>query len=130
MAAVLLVEDDEFVRQMLHWVLEDEGYEVMEATDGAAGLSTLRASPSPLVVLLDHLLPAIKGSDVLDRVKQDPTLQRHAYIYLTAVSPSDLQSEHRELPRDIVGDVIYKPFRLDRLLRAVTAAEVLCGAAV
>jgi CheY-like chemotaxis protein len=128
MAAVLLVEDDEFVRQMLHWLLADEGYTVAEAADGAAGLAALRASPSPLVVLLDHLLPAMKGCDVLDLVEHDRALQRHAYIYLTAVSPSDLRNEYDDLPRDVVGDVIYKPFRVDQLLRAVAAAEARCGA--
>jgi len=70
----------------------------------------------------------MKGCDVLDLVKHDRALQRHAYIYLTAVSPSDLQNEYADLPRDILSDIIYKPFRLDQLLRAVTAAEVRCGA--
>src|SRR5260221_5035430 len=69
MTAVLVVEDDDSTRQALVWMLEDDGYGVTQAADGVAGLAALQASPSPLVVLLDHRLPALNGCDLLKLVK-------------------------------------------------------------
>ena len=129
MTAVLVVDDDANTRHMLRLVLEDEGYHVMQAADGAAGLAAMRASPSPLVVLLDQLLPAMKGCELLARVKDDPDLRRHAYIVLTATTPSVFQNECGDLAREAGSEVIYKPFHLHQLLQAITAVAARLPAA-
>jgi DNA-binding response OmpR family regulator len=66
---VLLVEDDARVRRVLRLALEDEGYTVTEAADGAAGLSTLAAQP-PDVVLLDLMLPDTDGFTVCRSIRR------------------------------------------------------------
>ncbi|WP_233153598.1 response regulator transcription factor [Kineosporia sp. R_H_3] len=65
---VLVVDDDERIRTLLSWKLEDEGYAVVCAADGAAALERLGADRPDLVVL-DLSLPRLGGLDVLRRVR-------------------------------------------------------------
>lgn len=63
MHSLLFIEDDAHIRAALRLVLEDEGYEVREAPDGASGLAAFVESP-PDLVLLDLRLPDMSGFDV------------------------------------------------------------------
>jgi DNA-binding response OmpR family regulator len=63
MHSLLFIEDDDQIRLALRLALEDEGYEVREASDGTSGLSTFRGSEVDLV-LLDLRLPDMSGFDV------------------------------------------------------------------
>ena len=67
-ARVLVVDDDERVRTLLTWKLEDEGYTVLVAEDGAAALERITADRPDLVVL-DLSLPRVAGLDVLRTVR-------------------------------------------------------------
>jgi DNA-binding response OmpR family regulator len=66
--SVLLVEDDSRRRRVLRRALEDEGYVVSEAADGAAGLAAVGAQPD--VVLLDLMLPDIDGFSVCRSIRR------------------------------------------------------------
>ncbi|HEU4828074.1 MAG TPA: MASE1 domain-containing protein [Gemmatimonadales bacterium] len=62
---VLVIEDDAMVRTMTRRALEEAGYGVAEAEDGAAGLRMLRASPVPVVaVLSDLVMPGMSGPEL------------------------------------------------------------------
>ena len=63
METLLFIEDDDGIRLALSMALEDEGYSVREAPNGAAGLAAFRESP-PDLVLLDLRLPDMSGFDV------------------------------------------------------------------
>jgi DNA-binding response OmpR family regulator len=63
METLLFIEDDDGIRLALSMALEDEGYSVREAPNGAAGLTAFRESP-PDLVLLDLRLPDMSGFDV------------------------------------------------------------------
>ena len=63
METLLFIEDDDGIRLALSMALEDEGYSVREAPNGAAGLAAFRDSP-PDLVLLDLRLPDMSGFDV------------------------------------------------------------------
>ena len=65
---LLFVEDDDNIRLALRLALEDEGYEVVEAPDGAAGLRKFNETP-PDLVLLDLRLPDISGFDVCRQIR-------------------------------------------------------------
>ena len=68
MTKLLLIEDDNEVRQALRMALEDEGYDVDEAADGREGLRRAEAN-APDVVLVDLRLPDITGFDVCRRIR-------------------------------------------------------------
>jgi CheY-like chemotaxis protein len=85
LVSVVVIEDDEALRETFRTALELEDYQVLEAPDGMSGLKQLRAHPSSLVVLLDWLMPGMDGARVLDAIANDaPVARRHAYILMSA----------------------------------------------
>src|SRR5215469_7735301 len=82
---VLVIDDEEPIRTAVRFILEDEGYTVLEAPDGRVGLDLLRESDRPLIVLLDMLIPHLSGSQLLQVVADEPALAaRHTYIIFSA----------------------------------------------
>jgi two-component system, OmpR family, phosphate regulon response regulator PhoB len=65
---ILVVDDDDGIRTVVRWQLNDSGFDVVEADDGAAALQIL-ARETPLLVVLDLSLPAVGGLDVLRAVR-------------------------------------------------------------
>jgi two-component system OmpR family response regulator len=124
--SILIVDDDPSIRETLRMALEDEGYTVSEAEDGAEALAILRESAQPLVALLDLRLPRMTGDALLRRIHRKEHLPaRHTFLMVTAnreqLSPASL----RLLQRMHVS-VIPKPFDLDDLLgRVALAADTL-----
>src|SRR5689334_14976332 len=66
---VLVIEDDADIRASLVEYLEDEGFEVAAAENGAVGLARLAAGPLPGVVLLDSAMPVLDGAGTLARLR-------------------------------------------------------------
>ena len=128
---MLVVDDNQDIRETVRLTLEDEGYTVLEAADGLAALDVLRDSPVPLVVLLDHIMPGMDGVATLDSFGRDERLaRRHAYLMMTAdssVSTPEIVTPSVELAVPLVS----KPFDIDDLLDAVAkAAESLRACAM
>ena len=120
MGQVLIVDDDQTLRELLRSVFEEEGYGVIEAAEGNAALDLLRSSSRRLVVLLDYLMPGLDGKRLLQIVSQDAALStRHAYVLLTA--RMRISQPVLETAKTLSMPVVRKPFDLDALL--VTVAE-------
>jgi len=118
---ILIVDDDRSIRETLRVVLQDEGYDVLEAEDGQVALKILRASSEPLVVLLDLRMPVLDGTGVLSAVAADSHLStRHAILMITANRDS-IQDKDRtaQLLQQLHVAVIPKPFDLDGLIDTV-----------
>lgn len=82
---VLIADDDRDIRDALRFLLEDEGYVVAEAANGAAALAWLRAAAHPAVVLLDQVMPRPTGTEVLGAIARDTAiLARTRFVILTA----------------------------------------------
>ncbi|HEX9036708.1 MAG TPA: response regulator [Ktedonobacterales bacterium] len=121
--AILIVEDDDGIRETLRALLDDAGYRVVDAlADGQRALQRLRASSERLVVLLDLLLPGVGGQQVVEAIVADPALAtRHALVIATAQS--------RTMPRSLVtalaqlqAPILQKPFDIDTALKLVAEA--------
>lgn len=122
MTRVLIVDDDFDTREAMRFLLEDAGCEVAEAPDGEAALQLLRASPHPLVMLLDWMMPGLGGDEVLSAVACDRALAaRHAVILVTA-SPAHASSAAGAFASALAVPVVPKPFDVEMLLAAVAAA--------
>jgi DNA-binding response OmpR family regulator len=118
---VLVVEDDPNVRGLLQTLLSSEGYEVVTASDGLAGLVKL-SSAKPALMLLDLMMPDLGGVRVLEELRADPTLSDVPVIVVTG------KVEAVPGLRDVLGDnnVFVKPFGVTELLGRV--AEITGGA--
>jgi CheY-like chemotaxis protein len=122
MATVLIVDDDAAIRASVRAALEDEQHTVLEARDGAGALELLRGAESPLVVLVDLLMPGVSGFDMLSQIAQDWELaDRHAYVVFTANVES--LPVVQALRSKIVGGGIAKPFDIEALQSAIEQAE-------
>ncbi len=128
MATVLIAEDDVDTRHALHALLEDAGYDVIEAHDGATALAVLESSQQPLVALLDYRMPSLNGTGVVAALADDEgRLQtHHALILLTAADTRVLGETLTNLFPDLPVPILAKPFDLDVVLETVArAAESL-----
>lgn len=109
---VLIVDDDEMIRNLLRMTLPDEGFELVEAEDGDTALRLSERS-APALVLLDWKMPGISGADVLAELKR-----RHPdtpVIVLTAQPEA-----HRSVAESLGADVFMtKPFSPLQLLATV-----------
>jgi CheY-like chemotaxis protein len=119
---VLVVDDDDLIRETMTAALEDDGYIVTEARDGAAALKILYACSKPMVVLLDLRMPKLDGAEVLDAVAADHRLaKQNAFILVTADNKTiTLTFAHLLAQLDV--PVLKKPFDLDELLDLVADA--------
>lgn len=112
---VLVVDDDEGIRSALTQALQDEGYRVMVAEDGAQALQLLRATqPPPCLVLLDMMMPILDGRGFLQQKHNEPALRDVPVVVVTA----DRRSL-RDAATLSAAEVLAKPISLDGLLRAV-----------
>ena len=80
---ILVVEDHEDSRRMLHDLLVSEGYDVLTASHGAEALRQIRRTPPDLIVL-DLLLPWVNGIEVLTTLRTDPNLSKVPVVVTTA----------------------------------------------
>lgn len=105
-ATILTVEDDDFLRANISAYLEDAGFRVLEAGDGATGLSMCRGQ-RPDLVLLDLRLPEMDGLQFLEAVRQGP----EAEIPVIVVSGMGMFSDVVASLRLGAWDYITKPIQ-------------------
>jgi CheY-like chemotaxis protein len=112
---ILLVEDDDALRQVLSEVLVDEGYRVDAAANGQAALDHLKKSASPDLILLDLVMPVMDGWAFRDAQRNDVRLAHIPTMVLSASFPPD-SARMRAFDAQAV---LSKPVSIDRLMRAV-----------
>jgi two-component system response regulator MprA len=107
--AVLVVEDESDLREIIEDVLAGEGYQVTCATDGVQALDQLSGGLRPGLVLLDFYMPRLDGWAFLERMRADPVLRE---VPVVAISGS-------VVAHPSVTAVLQKPFELTELLDIV-----------
>ena len=111
--AILLIEDDEGVRQSLSEVLRDEGYAVQAVQDGVEALRWLERN-LPSLILLDLMLPWINGVDFAKEIRQNERLAKTPLVVLSA--RPDVRERAQEAHAD---DWLSKPMSFEELLHVV-----------
>ena len=108
---VLIVEDEEAVRELEKFILEQAGYEVMEARDGLEGL-TKAEFRRPDIILLDLMMPDVSGGRMFDEMRRH---QATAGIPIVVVTG---KPDAHQIFDDQIGpdNVIMKPFEAETLL--------------
>ena len=103
---ILVVDDEEDVRDFLQAALEDAGFEVETAADGEEALSKVRASP-PDAISLDLVMPRKSGAKFLREIRRDGSLQHIPVVLVTAHAKDNLGRQDFE---DLLsGEDIRKP---------------------
>lgn len=108
---ILIVEDDQDIRELLHFNLEKEGFTVFSVKNGQESFELLREHVIDLVVL-DLMLPDIDGLDILKNIKLDNRLKDIAVIILSAKGEEIDRILGLELGAD---DYVIKPFSIREL---------------
>ena len=111
----LVVDDDAAARQLLTTLLQDAGYAVEYAVDGASGFARAKASP-PDLVLLDVAMPKMDGLAACDRLRLDSVTRDLPIIFLSAKGDEDTAALASVLDANAL---IKKPFRPKELLSEV-----------
>src|ERR1700732_677828 len=98
----LVVEYDPWIRLLLRDLLTDEGYAVLEASNGSTALRLAQRQP-PALVLLDLLLPEQSGGELLPQLESTRATGAR--------------------PTEVAGAVVAKPFDIEELLAKISAAR-------
>jgi CheY-like chemotaxis protein len=112
-ATILVIDDDESIRDLLRMHLSAAGYEVNVAPDAiAAGYLVLRSPPD--LIICDINMPHMDGFEFIEALKSDTTLPSIPVIFLSSYNDGDERSKQ-------LGAVGYltKPVRADKLLQLV-----------
>jgi CheY-like chemotaxis protein len=119
MHRVLLIEDDELLREGLKQILEEDGCRVFAAGDGAAAMEMLgEGRISPCMILLDLMMPGMNGWDFLRLHGRHPTLSKIPIVVASAFPFAEKEV--------VPGIVLRKPFSPAKL-KQVIAEHCLCG---
>ncbi len=114
--AVMIVDDDDAIREALEDVLSDEGYDVVGVSDGQQALDyllgDLHPEKRPSAILVDLWMPVMDGWKFLDALLEDPRFSRIPLVVLTAARD--------QRARDLrVAEVLTKPVQLQQVLGAL-----------
>ncbi len=116
MKRILVIEDQEDIREIVRVTLEMEGYETHEAENGPSGLKRAMEL-HPDLVLTDVMMPGgMDGYQVCGRIKSDPALRRIKVVILSA---KDQEQDRRNGMRAGADDYLVKPFSPVELTRTV-----------
>lgn len=114
MSSVLVVEDEQSLREPLVYILEREGFEVFEAADGPAALVEWKER-KPDLILLDLMLPGMSGVDVCREIRNHSTVP---IIMVTAKDSEVDKVVGLEIGAD---DYVVKPYSTRELLARIKA---------
>jgi CheY-like chemotaxis protein len=110
---VVVVDDDEAIREAMHDLLELEGFVVLMARDGQEALGVLAKAPRPCVAVIDLVMPRLDGWHVVSAIAGDPALRGIGIVCSTA---------GRAEPPPGCSAMLRKPFEGDALLAAIQLA--------
>jgi CheY-like chemotaxis protein len=113
-ARVLVVDDDDAIRETLRAILEEEGYPVVAARHGQEALLHLASAPPPGLCIFDLVMPVMNGWELCAELARQPALARVPVLLVSANS-------HVEPPPPGLATVhlMRKPISFDRLLEYV-----------
>jgi DNA-binding response OmpR family regulator len=112
---ILIVDDDVYIRRPLEFILREEGYEPLTASNGEEGLRKA-GEVRPDLIFLDVMMPGLDGFTVCRRLKSDPDLAHIPVILLSARG----QEDDRDRGLGVgASDFMTKPYSPAELVRRV-----------
>lgn len=117
-SSILIVDDDEGLRESLRDVLECEGFKVWTADNGQTALQILENDELPSVIVMDLLMPVLDGYEFRKIQLERPKIAQIPVIFLTGLGETQ---DHITLLKDC--QIISKPVSLDLLIERVKSVS-------
>jgi signal transduction histidine kinase len=117
MNRILVIDDEQWLREMVHMALQQKGFEVVEAENGAMGVDIAR-KVLPDLILCDVNMEKMDGYLALASLRNDPATAPIPFILMTGLADNAGMRHGMELGAD---DYLPKPFSIDALYAAVEA---------
>lgn len=112
---ILITDDEREIRKILRILLEDKGYEVIEATNGQKAIAEVKAHPELDLCIMDIMMPRMSGVEATQHIREFSDVP---VLFLTAKS---LQQDRAEAYASGGDDYLVKPFSSGELLLKVEA---------
>lgn len=114
---ILLVEDEDRLRELVETVLKSKGFNVISAANGKEGLSLVESGQTPHIdlVLTDVIMPVMSGKEMADQIR--PLLPETKIVFMSGYT-DDALAPHGVLTEDI--ELIEKPFLVKNLANRIT----------
>lgn len=109
--SILIIEDDEAIRETLRFAVAMEGFQVLTASNGREGLEILSRQKAPCLILLDLMMPVMNGWEFVLELQKDMRLSSHPIVVVTAFA--------EKMQGITAHDVIRKPVDLDELFAVI-----------
>ncbi|NTU68389.1 MAG: response regulator [Chlorobiaceae bacterium] len=119
--AILVIEDEEDIRQMICEILENEGYETLQAANGSEGMEALQHSPEIGIIITDLIMPEKEGIETIAEIRKD-----FPRIRILAISGGGIgmPENYLNLARALGANAtLSKPFGRKELLNALENLE-------
>ena len=113
---ILVVDDEPHIRRILNTILTNDGFDVIEAVDGAAGLEAVESDAEYDFILLDFMMPGATGLEVLAKIRASDHRAETPVIILTA------KGQDTDRTAALAGganDFLTKPFSPKKLLARI-----------
>ena len=115
---VLVIDDQSDIRDVIHVVMQYDGWRVLDAADGRQGLELIRAQ-KPDLILVDLMMPELTGIEFCRKLIDDFNMRDVPVLLLSGVSEgAALLQDFWELPLRY-KNFLHKPFSTDELIRCV-----------
>jgi CheY-like chemotaxis protein len=116
MATIMVVDDEESMRELVKAIFLEEGFQVITASSGQECLNIL-ASERPDVILMDMMMPGMSGRETTEKIRKNPATKNLKVAFLTVLRLSEIGKD--TMQRLHVVDYITKPFDNDDLVEKV-----------
>lgn len=117
MVSILIIDDEEDIRELLKYNLKKEGYLVEVAENGEIGLALMKEL-KPDLIILDVMMPGMDGIEVCDAIRSTPGFQQTLICFLTARNEDYSQIAGLDAGAD---DYVAKPVRPKVLISRINA---------
>jgi len=104
---ILVADDDQAIRQLIHTIMRRERLHVDAAADGAEAIEKLRENDYA-VILVDLMMPRVDGFGVIEHLRQHPPRFKPVVLVISAYA----DQKFKQVDPDIVSGVIRKPFEV------------------
>lgn len=113
---VLIVDDEQDLRESVSMALESQGYDVIIAEDGREGISAA-ATHTPSLILVDYRMPELNGVEFLEELRNTEGLTETPVIIITVDPELELRRNASQLG---IQGFLVKPFSMEELMQTVT----------